>query len=136
MNEAQAMKKEQDNWTELYHKTVKKLEAMINVQRQVRCYKMSMWTDFRVRVSEQKQDSSNYQSTTEKEHMTWKLCDRVQNGLEGLTVQKDQEESRSELGLGVMLRDMSSSWCTHGACMVMEIKEYDVRVHGYSMVNK
>ena len=54
MNEAQAMKKEQDNWTELYHKTVKKLEAMINVQRQVRCYKTSMWTDFRVRVSEQK----------------------------------------------------------------------------------
>jgi len=36
MNKAQAMKKEQDNWTELYHKTIKKLEVMIDVQRQVR----------------------------------------------------------------------------------------------------
>ena len=33
-----------------------------------------------------------------------------------------------------MLRDMSFSWCTHGACIVMEIKEYDVRVHGHGMV--
>ena len=36
-----------------------------------------MWTDFRVRVSGQKQDSSNYQSTTEEEHVTQKSCDRV-----------------------------------------------------------
>ena len=28
-------KKEQDNWTYLYHKTLKRLEVMINVQRQV-----------------------------------------------------------------------------------------------------
>ena len=32
-------------------------------------------------------------------------------------VQKDQEESRSELGLGVMSRDMGSSWCIHGVHM-------------------
>jgi len=31
-------------------------------------------------------------------------------------------------------RDNGSSWCTHGAYMVMEIKEYDIRVHGYGMV--
>ena len=36
MNEAQAMKKERDDWTELYHKTTKGLEAMIDVQKQVR----------------------------------------------------------------------------------------------------
>ena len=28
-------KKEQDNWTYLYHKTLKRLEVMIDVQRQV-----------------------------------------------------------------------------------------------------
>ena len=39
-----------------------------------------------------------------------------------------------ELGLGVMSRDMSSSWCTHGAHMVMEIKEYDIRAYGYGIV--
>ena len=43
-------------------------------------------------------------------------------------------ESRSELGLGVMSRDMSSSWCTHSAYMVTEIKEYDIRAHGHGMV--
>jgi len=31
-------------------------------------------------------------------------------------------------------RNNGSSWCTHGAHMVMEIKEYDIRAHGYSMV--
>jgi len=31
-------------------------------------------------------------------------------------------------------RDNDSSWCTHGAYMVMEIKEYDIRVYGYGMV--
>jgi len=34
----------------------------------------------------------------------------------------------------VISRDMGSSWDTHGACMVMEIKEYDVRAHGYGIV--
>jgi len=34
----------------------------------------------------------------------------------------------------MMLRDNGSSWCTHGAYMVMEIKEYDIRAHGYGMV--
>jgi len=34
MNEA--MKKEWDDWTELYHKMMKGLEAMIDVQGQVR----------------------------------------------------------------------------------------------------
>jgi len=36
MNEVQVMKKEQDDWTELYHKTIKGLEVMIYVQGQVR----------------------------------------------------------------------------------------------------
>jgi len=31
-------------------------------------------------------------------------------------------------------RDNGSSWCTHGTHMVMEIKEYDIRAHGYGMV--
>ena len=39
-----------------------------------------------------------YQSIMDKglgdRHMTWKSCDRVQSGLEGLRVQKDREESR------------------------------------------
>jgi len=36
MNEAQAIKKEQDNWTELYHKMMKGLKTMIDVQEQVK----------------------------------------------------------------------------------------------------
>ena len=32
-------------------------------------------------------------------------------------------------------RDMSFSWYTHGVHMVMEIKEYDIRAHGYGMVD-
>ena len=43
-------------------------------------------------------------------------------------------ESRLELGLEVMSGNISSSWYTHGVCMVMEIKEYDVRVHKHGMV--
>ena len=35
MDEAKTFKNEQDNWTRLYHKTLKELEAMIDVQRQV-----------------------------------------------------------------------------------------------------
>ena len=35
MDEAQVLKKEQDDWTRMYHKTLKGLEVMINVQRQV-----------------------------------------------------------------------------------------------------
>ena len=31
---------------------------------------------------------------------------------------------------------MGSSWCIHGAYIVTEIKEYDVRAHGYGMVDK
>ena len=31
-------------------------------------------------------------------------------------------------------RDNGSSWCTHGAHMVTEIKEYDVRAHEHGMV--
>jgi len=33
-----------------------------------------------------------------------------------------------------MSRDMGSSWYTHGAHMVMEIKEYNVRAYRYGMV--
>jgi len=35
MNEAQILKKEQDDWIRLYHKTLKGLEAMIYMQRQI-----------------------------------------------------------------------------------------------------
>jgi len=35
MDEAKLFKKEHDNWTKLYYKTLKGLEAMIDVQRQV-----------------------------------------------------------------------------------------------------
>jgi len=33
-----------------------------------------------------------------------------------------------------MSRDNGSSWCTYNAHMVIEIKEYDIRIHGYGMV--
>ena len=33
MNETKLFKKKHDNWTKLYHKMLKELEAMINVQR-------------------------------------------------------------------------------------------------------
>jgi len=35
MNEAKAFKKEREDWTRLYHKTLKGIEAMINIQKQV-----------------------------------------------------------------------------------------------------
>jgi len=35
MNEAKIMKEERNNWTKIYHKTLKGLEAMIDMQRQV-----------------------------------------------------------------------------------------------------
>ena len=36
IDKARIFKKEQDDWTRLYHKTLKGLEAMIDVQKQVR----------------------------------------------------------------------------------------------------
>ena len=36
MEEARMMKEERNNWTKLYHKTLKGLETMIDVQRQVK----------------------------------------------------------------------------------------------------
>ena len=36
MDEARIMKAERDNWTRIYHKTLKSLEAMIDVQRQIK----------------------------------------------------------------------------------------------------
>jgi len=36
MDQAQVMKKEQDNWSRLYHKTLKGIEAMIDVQRMMK----------------------------------------------------------------------------------------------------
>ena len=36
MEEARMMKKERNDWTKMYHKTLKGLEAMIDVQKQVR----------------------------------------------------------------------------------------------------
>ena len=66
--------------------------------------------------------------------MTWKSCDRVQSGLEGLRVQKDQEESRG----GVRVR---SDVKKQGFLMVYmvyacttEMKRYDIKAHVGSMV--
>ena len=36
MDQAQVMKKERDDWSRLYHKTLKGIEVMINVQRMVK----------------------------------------------------------------------------------------------------
>jgi len=36
MEEARMMKEERNNWMKMYHKTLKGLEAIINVQKQVR----------------------------------------------------------------------------------------------------
>ena len=36
MDQAQVMKKEREDWMRLYHKTLKGLETMINVQRMVK----------------------------------------------------------------------------------------------------
>ena len=36
MDEAQAMKKEQDNWTKLYYKILKGIEIMIDMQKMVK----------------------------------------------------------------------------------------------------
>ena len=36
MDEVQMMKKERDDWKKIYHKTLKGLEAMIDMQRQVK----------------------------------------------------------------------------------------------------
>ena len=36
MDQAQVMKKERENWTRLYHKMLKGIEAMINVQRMIK----------------------------------------------------------------------------------------------------
>jgi len=36
MDQAQVMKREREDWSRLYHKTLKRLEMMINVQRMVK----------------------------------------------------------------------------------------------------
>ena len=36
MEEAQALKMERDNWIRLYHKTLKRIKAIINIQKQVK----------------------------------------------------------------------------------------------------
>ena len=86
------------------------------------CYKTRVWTDFGQGQGQPNiYKYYNYQSTTDKEigdrHMTWKSCDRGQNGLEELRVQKDREESRRSQGQEMTSRDMGSSWCTHGVHM-------------------
>ena len=35
MNEAQVLKKKRDDWTRLYHKMLKGIEVMIDIQKQV-----------------------------------------------------------------------------------------------------
>jgi len=36
MDQAQVMKKEREDWTRIYHKTLKRIETMINIQRMVK----------------------------------------------------------------------------------------------------
>ena len=36
MDQAQVMKREREDWTRLYHKTLKKIEAMIDMQRMIK----------------------------------------------------------------------------------------------------
>jgi len=36
MDQAQVMKREQEDWSRLYHKTLKGIEAMIDVQRMLK----------------------------------------------------------------------------------------------------
>ena len=36
MDEAKIIKEEKNNWMKIYHKTLKRLEVMINMQRQVK----------------------------------------------------------------------------------------------------
>ena len=36
MNQAQVMKREQEDWSRLYHKTLKVLETMIDIQRMMK----------------------------------------------------------------------------------------------------
>ena len=36
MNQAQVMKKEREDWTTLYHKTLKEIEAMIDMKRMLK----------------------------------------------------------------------------------------------------
>jgi len=36
MDQAQVIKKEREDWTRLYHKTLKEIEAMIDVQRMLK----------------------------------------------------------------------------------------------------
>jgi len=36
MDKARIMKNEMNNWTRTYHKTLKRLEAMIDVQKQIK----------------------------------------------------------------------------------------------------
>jgi len=38
IDQAQVMKKEREDWTRLYHKTLKGIETMIDVQRMVKKY--------------------------------------------------------------------------------------------------
>ena len=42
IDQAQVMKKKKENWSRLYHKTLKEIEAMINVQRIVKDMKKMM----------------------------------------------------------------------------------------------
>ena len=81
------------------------------------CYKTRVWTDFGQGQGQPDiYKYYNYQSTTDiglgDKHVTWKSCDRVQNGLEG-----SGRVQRQSQGQKITSRDMGSSWCTHGVHM-------------------
>ena len=53
MDKAKLFKKEHDNWTQLYHKILKGLEAIINVQKQAKnIMKIAEETDITITESE------------------------------------------------------------------------------------
>ena len=43
MDEAKEFKKEQDDWTRLYHKTMKRLETIIDVQEKIQDMNEDSW---------------------------------------------------------------------------------------------
>ena len=80
------------------------------------CNILVMTEDFNIRDRDQNLSYPHYSAHNDilmktsdffVEHVTWKLCDRVQNGLEGLRVQKNWDNVK---GLWFL---MVYTWCTH-----------------------
>jgi len=67
IDQAQVLKKEREGWTRLYHKTLKGIETMINVQRMVKdIKKMAEEANRRINPNgkHQQQDNKRYEYCT------------------------------------------------------------------------